>query len=85
MRAVEKVSVSLSSEDLAWAKARAKAQAKSLSGVLSDALRRQRQTEARLALLQELGTSDITAADLAALRSELDQPKRSKRARKKQR
>jgi hypothetical protein len=83
MRAAEKVSVSLSSEDLAWARARAKEQAKSLSGVLSDALRRQRQAEARLALLQELGTGDITAADLGALRSELDQPKPSKRSRKK--
>jgi len=83
MRAAEKVSVSLSSEDLAWARARAKQQAKSLSGVLSDALRRQRQAEARLALLQELGTADITDADLAALRSELDAPKPSRRLRKK--
>jgi hypothetical protein len=83
MRIAEKVSVSLSSEDLAWARARAKVQAKSLSSVLSDALRRQRQSEARLALLQELGTADITDADLAAMRSELDAPKPSKRPRKK--
>jgi hypothetical protein len=78
MRSAEKVSVSLSSEDLAWAKARARAQAKSLSAVLSDALRRQRQAEARLRLLDELGTSDITEADVDAMRVELDQRKRKK-------
>ena len=64
-------SISLSSEDLAWAKRQAQARAKSLSAVVSEALRRQRQAEARLKLLADLGTDDITPVQLAAARAEL--------------
>jgi hypothetical protein len=70
-----KVSISISSEDLAWAKKRARTGAKSLSAVVSDALRRQRQAEARVELLDELGTADIAASDLSAMRSELRGPR----------
>jgi hypothetical protein len=66
----EKVSVSLANEDLAWARQKAEAGATSLSAVLSAAIRRQRQSEARRRLLEELGTDDITAEDLEAARAE---------------
>jgi hypothetical protein len=36
-----------------------------LSAVLTEALRRQRQAEARMRLLAELGTADLTEAELA--------------------
>jgi hypothetical protein len=66
----EKVSVSLTAEDLAWARQKAEEGATSLSAVLSAALRRERQFEARGRLLEELGTSDITAEELEAARAE---------------
>jgi len=66
----EKVSVSLANEDLAWARQKAEAGETSLSAVLSAAIRRQRQSEARQRLLEELGTDDITAQDLEAARAE---------------
>lgn len=68
---MEKISVSLSADDLGWARARAKRQDKSLSAVLSDALQQQRQAEARWALLGELGLEDISAAETDALRREM--------------
>lgn len=66
----EKVSVSLATEDLAWARQKAESGETSLSAVLSAALRRERQYEARGRLLEELGTDDITPEDLAAVRAE---------------
>lgn len=71
-----KISVSVASEDLAWAKKRAKRLRKSLSAVVSEALQRERQYEARERLLEELGTDDITEADLEAIRIELGWPPR---------
>jgi hypothetical protein len=80
MGAIEKVSVSLSTEDVVWAKKRAQRQLKSLSAVVSEALRRQRQAEAGALLLEELGTDDVTEADLDAMREELGwKPKRKPR------
>ena len=70
MGATEKVSVSLASDDLEWARQKAAQDDKSLSAVLTEALRRQRQSEARRRLLAELGTDDITQADLDAARAE---------------
>ena len=70
MGAAEKVSVSLSAEDLRWAKARAKRELTSVSAVLAEALRRQRQAEARAALLAELGTDDITERERKDVRGE---------------
>jgi len=76
---VEKISVSLGAENLAWAKNRAARQQKSLSAVVSEALLRQRQAEAGVRLLEDLGTGDITEVDLAAIRAELGwAPKRSR-------
>ena len=66
----EKVSVSLATEDLAWARQRAEKSDTSLSAVLSAALRRERQFEARGRLLEELGTADITPDELEAARAE---------------
>lgn len=74
MAAAEKVSVSLSVEDLRWAKARAKRALTSVSAVLAEALRRQRQAEARAALLQELGTDDITERERNQVRREWRTP-----------
>jgi len=67
----EKISVSVSRENLAWARKRARARRTSLSAVVSEALLRQRQAEAGVRLLEDLGTEDITEADLDAIRSEL--------------
>jgi len=74
MAAAEKVSVSLSAEDLTWARQRAKREIKSLSAVLSEALRRQRQAEARSRLLADLGTDDISESDRNQVRSEWRTP-----------
>jgi hypothetical protein len=74
MAGAEKISVSLAAEDLAWAKKRAKTHDKSLSSVLSEALRRERQAEARLSLLAELGTDDIAEQDREQVRSEWRRP-----------
>jgi hypothetical protein len=71
MATAEKISVSVSSDDLAWARKRARTQRTSLSAVVSEALLRQRQAEAGVGLLDDLGTDDITEADLDAIRSEL--------------
>jgi hypothetical protein len=70
MAKVEKISVSLTSEELKAARRRAKRMGLSLSAVLNEALRFQRQMEARRRLLDELGTDDITPDDLAAVRAE---------------
>jgi len=72
--AIEKISVSVNSEDLAWAKKRAKRLRKSLSSIVSEALQRERQLEAGWQLLDELGTDDITEADLEGIRKELGWP-----------
>ena len=89
MPAVAKVSVSISAEDLAWAKKRARKSTTSLSAVVSDALRRQRQAEARAQLLADLGTDDISSEDVAAMRAELrgerTQQRSATRGRKKRR
>lgn len=70
MALAEKISISLGVQDLAWARRQAKAESKSLSAVLAEAVRRQRQAEARVRLLEELGTDDITERDRVAVRSE---------------
>ena len=74
MTSVEKVSVSLGTEEIAWAREQAESAGSSLSAVLTDALRRQRQSEARRKLLELLGTDDITDADLDAIRDEWRSP-----------
>lgn len=62
--------VSLAAEDVEWARQRAERDETSLSAVLTEALRRQRQSEARQRLLAELGTDDLTPADIDAARAE---------------
>jgi hypothetical protein len=70
MAAAEKISISLGAEDLAWARRRAKTEVKSLSAVLAEAVRRQRQAEARARLLVDLGTDDITERERDEVRNE---------------
>jgi len=70
MATTEKVSVSLAVEDLEWARQKAEQDDKSLSAVLTEALRRQRKAEALGRLLEELGTGDITQEDLDKVRAE---------------
>lgn len=74
MAAAQKISISLGAEDLAWARRQAKAEAKSLSAVLAEAVRRQRQAEARARLLADLGTDDITERERDAVRNEWRSP-----------
>jgi Arc/MetJ-type ribon-helix-helix transcriptional regulator len=83
MAAAEKISVSLGAEDLSWARQRAKREVKSLSAVVSEALRRQRQAEARTRLLAELGTDDITERERDQVRDEWRMPHKKGRKRKK--
>jgi hypothetical protein len=71
MRATEKISVSLATEDVEWARRKAEEGDKSLSAVLSDALRRQRQSEALGRLLTKLGADEIPAETVAEVRAEL--------------
>ena len=70
MKATEKISVSLTREDVEWAKARAKALHASLSSVLSEALRRQRKAEALRELINDMGGPDVTQEELDAIREE---------------
>jgi hypothetical protein len=69
-KGAEKVSVSLSREDLRWARAVAKDRKWTLSAVITESLRRRRQAEARAKLLSHLGDGDIAPADVASVRAE---------------
>ena len=64
MRTVEKISVALGPEDYAWAKERAKERGGSVSAVLSEALRRLRQAEARERLLAGVKINPALLADM---------------------
>lgn len=66
----DKLSVSLGVEDVRWVTLRAKKLRTSVSAVIASALAEQRRAEARDALLLELGSDDITTADLDAVRRE---------------
>lgn len=70
MAKTAKVSMTLDGDALAWARDRAQERQMSLSSVVSEALERMRQHEARLGLLEQLGTADITDEDLQALYAE---------------
>jgi len=70
MATVEKISVSVPIEDLEWAREQAEESATSLSVVVSEALRRARQSSARRRLLAELGTGDITEEERVAVEAE---------------
>jgi hypothetical protein len=69
---VEKVSVSLRTDELRWVKARAKLLRKSVSSVLSDAVALQQQLEARRDVLTWLREKNPppTAAELRAIERE---------------
>ncbi|MCZ7686174.1 MAG: hypothetical protein M5U28_48400 [Sandaracinaceae bacterium] len=63
---VEKVSVSLTTEELEWARERAARENRSVSAVVSEAIRKVRRDEARLAVLAFLGDAARPSADEAA-------------------
>jgi K+/H+ antiporter YhaU regulatory subunit KhtT len=67
---VEKLSVSLAPDEIAWVRRKAEESASNVSAVLAEAVRQQRRLEAIDALLAELGTDDITAEDVAAVFAE---------------
>jgi hypothetical protein len=66
---VDKISISLSPADAKWARGRAKRLKTSVSGVVGDALRRERQAEARRQLIDELG-GPLSEAELRAVLEE---------------
>jgi hypothetical protein len=68
---VQKVSVSLDADDLAWARQEAKERSMSLSAVLSESLHRRRKAQALGNLLTRLGADKISSAELSSLRAEL--------------
>jgi hypothetical protein len=70
MATVEKVSVSLSVDEVEWARQKAARAETSFSAVVSEAIRKQRQHEARIALLDELGADDVTLEDMEAVYAE---------------
>src|SRR5688500_6271926 len=72
MAKVEKLSVTLSKDDLAWARRRAKAQGVSLSAVLSEALGWRRRQDAWDAWLKQAIAEPFNDAELEAARRELD-------------
>jgi monoamine oxidase len=63
---VEKISVSIPIEDLEWAREKAEQDDKTLSAVLVEALRQQRQFEARRRLLETLGGTDDIPDEIRA-------------------
>ncbi len=71
MAGTEKLSVSIQSEELAWARAHAKRSGMSLSAVLTEALREKRRAEAMDRLLKKLRADRVTAAQMAAIRAEI--------------
>lgn len=71
MGSVEKISISLDRDDVAWAKKTAKKRKMSVSAVVAEALAQQRRAEARSRLLSELGDADISTDDVEAMRREL--------------
>jgi hypothetical protein len=71
MAKVEKLSVSIHEEELAWARRHAKRSKKSLSAVLTEALRDKRRAEALDRLLRKLRAGEISDAKMAAIRAEI--------------
>lgn len=72
MANVEKLSLTLSKDDLAWARKRAKAQGISLSALLSEIVARRRRQESWNEWLKEVGEAPFTAEEIEAARRELD-------------
>ena len=72
MAKVEKLSVTLSKADLAWARKRAKAQGVSLSALLSEVVGRRRRQEAWDTWLKQAIDQPFTEAELEAARREVD-------------
>jgi hypothetical protein len=71
MAKAEKLSVSIDKEELAWARAYARASGTSLSAVLTEALRDRRRAEAMDRLLDKLRAHEITDETMSAIRAEI--------------
>ncbi|MDD9934212.1 MAG: hypothetical protein OXT09_11445 [Myxococcales bacterium] len=63
-----KISITMSPDDLKWAKRRAKMQKRALSAVIADAVAKARQDEARQQLLRTL--PEVSDAEIAAVEAE---------------
>lgn len=71
MASTEKISVSVTTDELAWARKEAARTKTSLSAVVSETIRRARQREARLVLLEELGeVARVTPEEMERIRAE---------------
>jgi len=71
MARAEKLSVSIEKSELDWAREQAQSSGKSLSAVLTDALREQRRAAAMDRLLRKLGAGKLTAEQLTKARAEI--------------
>jgi hypothetical protein len=71
MARADKLSVSIEKGELEWARQQARASGKSLSAVLTEALREQRRAAAMDKLLRKLGAGKLTAEQLAKARAEI--------------
>jgi hypothetical protein len=71
MTKAEKLSVSIQREELQWARAHAEKAGKSLSAVLTEALRDKRRGEAMDRLLKKYGADKISDDQMAAIRAEI--------------
>jgi hypothetical protein len=67
----EKLSVSIQKQELEWARAHAEKAGKSLSAVLTEALRDKRRGEAMDRLLKKYGADKISDEAMAAIRAEV--------------
>lgn len=70
MARVARVSVSLTTEELEWVRARAAESGQSLSSMMSEVLLRERQAWARAKVLAELGDGDILQVDIETVQTE---------------
>jgi hypothetical protein len=66
-----KLSVSIEKAELEWARREARRTGKTLSAVMTEALREQRRLEAMDRLLKKLGADKITDEQIARLRAEV--------------
>jgi hypothetical protein len=78
MAATEKVSVAIGRDELAWAKALARREKKSLSAVLTEALAERRRLRALAEVVTWMGEDQppLTKPELRAARRELDSRRR---------
>jgi hypothetical protein len=70
MAAVEKLSIALGHEEVRWAKSEARKRKTSVSRVVADAIRKERQAAARRKLFEELGVDDLSPTQIEKIERE---------------